>query len=398
MEGIDKVILNKASAYFDRIIEIRRHIHMYPELSFEEKETSAYIKGILESLGLMVESGYGGYGLVAMINGDNDGPCVGLRADMDALPIQEVNDLPYASKVPGVMHACGHDVHTASLLGTAMILNDLKDKISGSIKLIFQPGEEKLPGGASLMIQDGVLDEPKVDFMLGQHVFPEMDSGLFGVCPGPYMASTDELYIRIKGKGGHGAMPHNCIDPILLSAQVINDIQSLVSRRNNPLEPLVITIGKINSVGGATNIIPEEVLLEGTLRTLNEDLRKSVHAQLQVLLEGLEKSSGATIELEIRKGYPSLTNDFALSEHVLEFGKQINGEDKFNLIPKRMTAEDFAYFSNAVPSCFYRMGVRNKAKGIVSGVHTNTFNIEEQALKYSSAMMAFLAISLLKVR
>ena len=397
MKEINQIIIDAATENFDQILDIRRHIHMHPELSFEEKETSKFVSSKLKSMGLEVQEGIGGFGLTALIKGTKEGPCLGLRADMDALPIQEANEVPYASKVKGVMHACGHDVHTASLIGTAMILNKLRAHIAGSVKLIFQPGEEKIPGGASLMIKDGVLENPKVDFMLGQHVFPEMDAGCFGVCPGPYMASADEVYIRIKGKGGHGAMPHKCIDPIVLSAQIISAIQSLVSRNTNPLEPLVITMGKINSLGGATNIIPDEVSLEGTIRTLNEEVRSDIHTQLKDLLEGYERSSGATIELEIRKGYPSLTNDSAISNRVLEIGQQFKGADKFKLIPKRMTAEDFAYFSNAVPSCFYRMGVRNEAKGIVSGVHTNTFDIDEEALKHSSAMMAFLAISLLKV-
>lgn len=397
MKEINQIVVDAATENFDQILDIRRHIHMHPELSFEEKETSKFVSSKLKSMGLEVQEGIGGFGLTALIKGTKEGPCLGLRADMDALPIQEANAVPYASKVKGVMHACGHDVHTASLIGTAMILNALKAHIAGSVKLIFQPGEEKIPGGASLMIKDGILEDPKVDFMLGQHVFPEMDAGCFGVCPGPYMASADEVYIRIKGKGGHGAMPHKCIDPIVLSAQIISAIQSLVSRNTNPLEPLVITMGKINSLGGATNIIPDEVSLEGTIRTLNEEVRSDIHTQLKDLLEGYERGSGATIELEIRKGYPSLTNDSAISNRVLEIGQQFKGVDKFKLIPKRMTAEDFAYFSNAVPSCFYRMGVRNEAKGIVSGVHTNTFDIDEEALKHSSAMMAFLAISLLKV-
>ena len=397
MEKIHDILTRKSEEIFSRIVEIRRHLHANPELSFEEQQTSEYVREILESIGLEVETGFGGFGLVALIKGAHEGPCIGLRADMDALPIQEVNKVSYASKVEGVMHACGHDVHTASLLGTAMLINSLKDKLAGTVKLIFQPGEEKLPGGASLMIKDGVLENPKVDFILGQHVYPEMDAGFFGVCPGPYMASADVVYIRIKGKGGHGAMPHNCIDPILISAQLVTQVQTLVSRLTNPLEPLVMTIGKINSTGGATNVIPDEVLLEGTIRTLNEAVRMNAHASLKVLVEGIAHSSGAQIELDIRKGYPALTNDLELSDQVLNLGKQFGGSDTFTLIPKRMTAEDFAYFSNAIPACFYRMGIRNEQRGIVSGVHTNTFDIEEMALKHSSAMMAFLAISLLKV-
>jgi amidohydrolase len=398
MISLETKILNASEHYFDRIVAIRRHLHMHPELSFEEKNTSAYVFQILKDLGLDVKAGLGGYGLVAVLEGDENGPCIGLRADMDALPIQEENQVSYKSKNEGVMHACGHDAHTASLLGTLMILCELRSELKGSVKFIFQPGEEKLPGGASLMIKDKVLEDPKVDFMLGQHVFPDMKAGEFGVCPGPYMASTDEVFIRVKGKGGHGAMPHKCIDPVILSAQLLTQIQNLVSRITNPIEPLVVSFGKINSVGGTTNVIPDEVLLEGTIRTLNESVRSNVHAKLKVLVEGLELSSGASIELEIRNGYPSLTNNEGLSKQVLELGKQFRGTNNFTLIPKRMTGEDFAYFSNEVPSCFYRMGIRNEQKGITSGVHTNTFDIDEIALKHSSAMMAFLALSLLKVK
>lgn len=380
-----------------RIVEVRRHLHQHPELSFQEKETAEYIARFLESEGFEIEKGIGGYGIVAVLKGDKSGKCLGLRADMDALPIQEMNEVPYRSKHAGVMHACGHDVHTSSLLGTALLLKALRSEIAGSVKFIFQPGEEVLPGGASLMIRDGVLENPQVDFMLGQHVFPELEVGHFGVCSGPYMASTDELYITVKGKGGHGAMPHLAIDPIHASAQLIVQAQALVSRLTNPIEPSVFTIGKIASEGGATNIIPEKVELHGTFRALNEQVRASFHEALERLVQGLELSMGISIDLEIRKGYPALVNDELLSDEVLKFGKEYIGTDNFQVLPKRMTAEDFAYFAQTVPACFYRLGVANQTKGIQSGLHTNTFDIDEDALKHGMGMMAYIAINLLNM-
>lgn len=381
-----------------RIVEVRRHLHQHPELSFQEKETAEYIARFLESEGFEIEKGIGGYGIVAILKGEKVGKCLGLRADMDALPIQEMNEVPYRSKHAGVMHACGHDVHTSSLLGTALLLKALRSEIAGSVKFIFQPGEEVLPGGASLMIRDGVLENPKVDFMLGQHVFPELEVGQFGVCSGPYMASTDELYITVRGKGGHGAMPHLAIDPIHASAQLIVQAQALVSRLTNPIEPSVFTIGKIASEGGATNIIPEKVELHGTFRALNEQVRASFHEALERLVQGLELSMGIVIDLEIRKGYPALVNDELLSDEVLKFGKEYIGTDNFQVLPKRMTAEDFAYFAQTVPACFYRLGVANQTKGIQSGLHTNTFDIDEDALKHGMGMMAYIAINLLNMK
>ncbi len=381
-----------------RIVEVRRHLHQHPELSFQEKETAEYVAQFLESEGFEIEKGIGGYGIVAVLKGEKVGKCLGLRADMDALPIQEMNEVPYRSKHAGVMHACGHDVHTSSLLGTALLLKALRSEIAGSVKFIFQPGEEVLPGGASLMIRDGVLENPKVDFMLGQHVFPELEVGQFGVCSGPYMASTDELYITVRGKGGHGAMPHLAIDPIHASAQLIVQAQALVSRLTNPIEPSVFTIGKIASEGGATNIIPEKVELHGTFRALNEQVRASFHEALERLVQGLELSMGIVIDLEIRKGYPALVNDELLSDEVLKFGKEYIGTDNFQVLPKRMTAEDFAYFAQTVPACFYRLGVANQTKGIQSGLHTNTFDIDEDALKHGMGMMAYIAINLLNMK
>ena len=386
-----------AEESWSRIVEIRRHLHQHPELSFQEKQTSEYVAHFLESEGFEIEKGVGGYGIVAVLKGDKAGRCLGLRADLDALPIQEMNDVPYRSKNAGVMHACGHDVHTSSLLGTALLLKALRTEIVGTVKFIFQPGEELLPGGASLMIKDGVLENPQVDLMLGQHVFPELEVGHFGVCLGPYMASTDELYITIKGKGGHGAMPHLAIDPIHASAQLIVQAQALVSRLTNPIEPSVFTIGKIASEGGATNIIPEKVELQGTFRALNEQVRTAFHEALHRLVQGLELSMGISIDLEIRKGYPALVNDETISDKVLKLGQEYIGPDNFQVLPKRMTAEDFAYFAQAVPACFYRLGVANKQKGIQSGLHTNTFDIDEDALKHGMGMMAYIAINLLNM-
>ena len=389
--------INKLSEQvFTEVKAIRRHIHKHPELSFEEKNTAAYVQSKLEAAGYEVETGIGGFGLTALLKGEaGEGKCLGLRADMDALPIQEANNTEYVSRNPGVMHACGHDVHTASLLGTAMILSELKDQFKGMVKFIFQPGEEKLPGGASLMIADGVLENPQVDMMLGQHVFPDLPWGNYGFCAGPYMASTDEIYVSIIGKGGHGAMPHKCVDPIVIMAQFINQVQTLVSRKSDPLKPVVLTFGKVNTRGGATNIIPDQVDLEGTFRAMDEEQREELLDELDRVCTHLARATDSVIKLKVIKGYPSLTNDTKLTDHAFRYAKEMLGDDNTHTLPKRMTAEDFAYFSNKVPACFYRMGIANEERGINSPVHTNTFDIEEKAFETSSALMAFLAIRLL---
>ncbi|MDZ4668324.1 MAG: M20 family metallopeptidase [bacterium] len=374
------------------LIEIRRHLHSHPELSFEEYNTVAFVKEQLLAMGITKIKSLAKTGLEVLIEGRNpQKKVVALRADMDALPIVEANDVPYKSQNIGVMHACGHDVHTTCLLGAALLLNQYKDSFEGTIKLIFQPGEEKLPGGASLMIKEGVLENPAVNAILGQHVMPLIPVGKIGFRSGLYMASTDELYVKVIGKGGHGAMPHLCIDPVAVSAQLITALQQLVSRRANPIIPSVLSFGKVIA-NGATNIIPNEVYMEGTFRTLDEAWRTQAHALLLSTAQGIADSFGAKIAFEIRKGYPFLKNDPEVTVRTKAAATAYVGAENIVDLDIWMAAEDFAYYSQVAPACFYRLGTRNEARGIISGVHTPTFDIDEQALEIGAGLMAYLAV------
>ncbi|HMR88917.1 MAG TPA: M20 family metallopeptidase [Saprospiraceae bacterium] len=385
-------IKNKASEYLPEIIKIRRHLHKYPELSFDEKNTSDYIVEILTNANIPFTTGWGGHGLVANIDGSNNGQVIALRADMDGLPIFEENNVPYKSANEGVMHACGHDVHMSCLIGAAFILNDLKDSLGNNYRLIFQPGEEKLPGGASLLISEGVLQNPIPKSILGQHVFPSMEVGKVGIRTGLYMASSDEIYIEVNGKGGHAAMPNDIVDTILASSQILIALQQIVSRKSNPAIPTVLSFGKINSVGGATNVIPNKILIEGTFRTMDENWRKEAHNLIVQIARHTASSYGATCEVRIENGYPCLINDhdFTLTAK----GKMVEYLGKENVVdlPIRMTSEDFAFYSQVIPACFYRLGTGNAEKGIVSPVHTSTFDIDESALEIGMGLMAWLAI------
>lgn len=386
-------IRERAKAYFPNVVEMRRYLHAHPELSYEEVETGKYIAQKLTDLGIPHVHGVAENGVVGLIEGRNpSSKVIALRADFDALPIQERNDVPYKSTVDGKMHACGHDAHTSSLLGVARILNDVKDEFEGTIKLIFQPAEEKTPGGASIMIEEGVLENPIPLSIIGQHVHPPLEAGKVGLKGGIYMASSDELYLTIKGTGGHGAMPQECIDPILIAAHIITALQQVVSRNANPSLPTVLTLGKINSVGGATNVIPDAVKIEGTFRTLDETWRAEAQKRMRKIAEGIAESMGGSCEFVVEKGYPVLVNDEALTEKVKNFMIDYCGADNVVDLPMRMTSEDFAYYSQKIPACFYRLGTGNKAKGITSGLHTDTFDIEESSLELSIGLMAWLAI------
>ena len=391
---VDK-IKQLAHNNFEIVASFRHHLHQNPELSFEEFKTALFIAGVLDKAGIPFTR-IGRTGIVATIEGGNKSRVMALRADIDALPILEKNEVPYKSNNPGVMHACGHDVHTSSLLGTALILSVLKNEFDGIIKFIFQPGEEKLPGGAKILINEGVLENPDVQQIFGQHVHPPLEVGKVGVRPGPFMASADEIYITISGISGHGALPHECVDPILISSHLIVAMQQLISRNCNPLVPSVLTIGKIYSDGGATNIIPGKVFLEGTFRTMDENWRSEAHDKLTNLAEGLVKSMGGECEIDIRKGYPSLYNNEILTNQAKSIMIEYLGEENVIDLPIRMTAEDFAFYSQKIPACFYRLGTGNQKLGIVSPVHTPTFNIDERALEIGSGLMAYLAIRTLQ--
>jgi amidohydrolase len=386
-----KQFKTRAEAIFPEIVGIRRLLHAHPELAFEEHKTAAVVCEELSKLQIPYTSGIAKTGVVGIIDGEMPGPVIALRADMDALPIQEENTAAYCSQIPGKMHACGHDFHTASLLGTARILAENKHLIRGSIKLIFQPSEEKLPGGASVMIQEGVLKNPAVGSILGQHVMPYLNAGQIGIRSGRYMASTDEIYLHIHGKGGHGAQPHTTIDPVMVMAQILVSLQQVVSRAADPRMPSVLSFGKIQAAG-ATNIIPEKVYLEGTFRTYDEAWRSKAHALIQDITHNIAQAFGAKAELEIRRGYPVLYNDPDLTQNMRNAIVAFAGESQVVDLDLWTAAEDFAWYTQEIPGCFYRIGTRNEAKGFVHGLHTPQFDVDEDALKTSTGLMAWLAI------
>ena len=381
-----------ADSIFEDVRSFRRVMHQNPELSFQEFETQKRIKAKLVSIGITDIQTCANTGLIALIKGKNPSKkTIALRADIDALPIMEENNVDYKSNNDGVMHACGHDVHTSSLLGAAEILYRLRDKFEGTIKLVIQPGEEKLPGGASVMIKEGVLQNPDVELMVGQHVMPLIDAGKVGFKKGLYMASADEIYITVHGNGGHGAHPHMNIDPIAISAQVITALQQVVSRSAKPAIPSVLSIGKIIGLG-ATNIIPNKVEMEGTFRTFDEEWRKIAHEKIVTITENIVKSFGATCDVEVRKGYPFLKNDDDTTEVARLAAVEYLGEENVVDLEIWPAGEDFAYYSQEVPSCFYRLGIRNEERGITSMLHTPTFDIDESALKVGCGLMAYIAI------
>jgi amidohydrolase len=386
-------IKSLAQAYKQEVIDLRRHLHSHPELSFQEFQTAAFVAEKLKAIGITEIESKATTGWSALIKGKNpEKKVVALRADMDALPIIEANEVPYKSQNPGVMHACGHDAHTASLLGAAKILHEVRDQFEGTIKLIFQPGEEIIPGGASLMIKDKVLENPRPNFILGQHVMPMIPAGKVGFRSGLYMASADELYLTIKGKGGHGAMPETFIDPVLISAHLLVALQQIVSRVANPKIPSVLSFGRVEALG-ATNIIPNEVKIQGTFRTLDETWRAKAHEKIRQIAEGIVEGMGGQLDFEIRKGYPFLKNNPELTARSVAAAQTYLGVENVLDLDIWMAAEDFAYFSQEIDGCFYRLGTRNEARGITSGVHTPTFDIEEEALEIGAGLMAWLAVS-----
>ncbi len=391
---LKKKIKELASEMYTDTVKHRRHLHMYPELSFQEKETSAYIRSVLDALGIAYTSGWAEHGIVAEIPGNKPGSrMIALRADMDALPIHEQNEVEYKSRNDGVMHACGHDVHTASLLGVAAIVQQLRSSYDGTVRLIFQPGEERMPGGASIMINEGVLENPAPHHILGQHVHPLLPAGHFGFRPGAFMASADEIELVIKGKGGHGAIPQFTIDPIVIAAEIISALQKIVSRSADPVMPTVLTFGKISSQGGTYNVIPEAVEVLGTFRTFDEKWRKEAHGKITRIARGIADSFGAECEVKITVGYPYLVNNEQVTLFCKDRAIELAGAEFVHDLPMRLTAEDFAYYSHQVPGCFYRLGVSNQEKGITSSVHTPTFDIDETALKGGPAMMSYLALT-----
>lgn len=386
-------IKSLSESYFQEVIELRRHLHANPELSYEEFNTAKFVAAKLRSYGIEPKEGVATTGIVALIKGINpDKKTVALRADMDALPIEEANDVSYKSTRPGIMHACGHDVHTSSLLGTAKILSEIKGQFEGTVKLIFQPGEEKNPGGASYMIRDGALQNPVPASIIGQHVMPLVPAGKVGFREGMYMASSDEIYLTVIGKGGHGAAPELTIDPIVIASHIIIALQQIISRNASPKQPTVLTFGRI--IGeGATNIIPNEVKIAGTFRALNEEWRASGLAKIKTMAEALAVGMGGKCEVTISHGYPYLENNPELTRRIRHAAEKYVGKENVVDIDLTLGSEDFAYYSHVVPASFYRLGTRNESKGITSYVHTPTFDIDEDALKIGPGLMAWMAVN-----
>ncbi len=385
------LIKELAKAYAPEFISIREHLHAHPELSFQEYETSKFIQQKLTEFGVPFKAGIAGTGIVALIKGKNpESRVIALRADIDALPITEANQVPYKSQHDGVMHACGHDVHTTCVLGATKILNELKDQFEGTIKILFQPGEEKHPGGASIMIEEGALENPKPDAILGMHVQPTMEAGTLGFRAGQYMASADEIYITVKGKGGHAALPQSTADTILIASHIVVGLQQIISRNNNPFSPSVLSICAFNG-GFTTNVIPSEVKLMGTFRAMDETWRFKAHELIRKQATGIALAMGAEIDIDILVGYPTLYNNEAVTAQARGLAEDYMGLDAVMDTEIRMGAEDFAFYSQIIPACFFRLGTGNAAKGINSGVHTPTFDIDARAIEVGMGAMAYLA-------
>jgi len=374
-----------ANEIFDSVVDVRRTLHRHPELSGEERETARRVAERLRGLDLDdVQTGINGHGVVATLDGAKPGPTLLLRADMDALPIQEETELDFASEADGVMHACGHDVHTASLLGTAALLARHRDALRGQVRFCFQPHEERLPGGAKGMIDEGVLDG--VDAAFGQHVKPDLPPGTIGVRPGWAMASADEVYVTVNGDGGHAGSPHELdTDATYVAAQILSGLQSVISRHCPPGTPSVLTIGRLVA-DGATNVIPATARLEGTFRAMGEDWRHRAHGLLRRVATRTAEAHGAAADVDVRTGYPALRNHEAEATLVADAAHDYVGPDRTVDADRWFAGEDFAYFLQERPGAFYQLGV-----GSEHGLHTSGLTVDEEALRTSTGFMAYLA-------
>ena len=391
---LKEFLSTKVSAIYEKIKGYREHLHQNPELSYKEFNTMEYVAAKLKEIGIPYEKGVAGTGIIGIIRSSKHSEnqaCIGLRADLDALPIQEQNTAAYKSKVDGVMHACGHDVHTSILLGAAEILFELREDLEHPVKLIFQPGEEKNPGGASLLIDAGVLENPKVKEMYALHVFPELEVGKLGMRSGLYMASCDELHLEIIGVGGHGAMPEKCINPILIGSEFIIEAQNIIHKSCPKEVPCVISFGHFDALG-ATNVIPERAEIKGTFRTMNEEWRGKAAILLMDLANNLENKYKGNVNLIISKGYPFLKNNEDLTQKLKTKFESFFGPEKIEGLALRMTSEDFSFYSQTIPVCFFRLGVGNKEKGIIYSVHHPKFDIDSACLK--TGMLAMIQAAL----
>jgi len=378
------------------LVDVRRYLHTHPELSFDEEKTAAYISECLSSRGIEHQAGVAGHGITGLIKGRNpEKKVIALRADIDALPISEENEVPYRSLNKNVMHACGHDVHTTCLLGAIIILNERKSEFEGAIKFIFQPAEEKLPGGAIKMIEAGVLENPSVHVILGQHVYPDLEAGEVGFRSGIYMASSDEINLYIRGGGGHAAIPDKVDDTVLAMAEIIVSLQSIVSRKTPPALPVVLSFGKVTAAG-AHNIIPSEVIVRGTLRTFSESWRAKVHQLIKNTAEAVARAHGCTCEVVIDKGYPFLKNNPKVTAIARKAAEEYLGKENVVELNIRMTVEDFARYAQQVPACFYRLGVRNEEKNITADLHSPHFDVDEKSIETGTGLLVWESLQQLK--
>lgn len=384
---IRQEILRRAQGLQPELVKIRRTIHANPELAFEEVETSRLVVETLEGIGLIPRR-IARTGVITTIEGRLPGPCVALRADMDALPIAEETGLDFASRNPGKMHACGHDAHTAMALGAGMILASMAEDLPGRVRLLFQPSEELVPGGAPSMIEEGALSDPDVSAIFGQHVMPLQRSGTFGFCPGAMMASADELYITIHGLSGHAAMPHRAIDPILTASEIVTSLQKIVSRSLDPFARGVLSITAIQG-GDSTNIIPESVSMKGTLRSMDEEWRGEAHRRIEAIVSAVATASGCRYDLEIRRGYPVLVTDEEVTGRARRYSNELVGEDGTFSADPLMVAEDFSYYLQKVPGTFWWIGAGEPAQGCIAGLHNARFTIDESILQTGAAMLAW---------
>ena len=391
----DKIRL-LAESHFPKVRTQRRHLHQNPELSFKEFKTSKFITEQLDQLNIPYKTGYVETGIVAHIEGVNPSKkTFALRGDMDALPILEKTNLSFSSINTGVMHACGHDVHTSCVLGAAAILNELKDQFEGTVKLIFQPGEEVLPGGASLMIKEGALENPQATGIVGQHVYPQFEAGTVGFRKGMYMASCDEIHLHINGKGGHAAEPDRITNPIIIASKIIlklNELNDLGKKENIPT---IISIGFVEGLG-ATNIVPDQVYIQGTFRTMNEEWRAKIHVMINHICKSIAQEMDASVDVNVMKGYPYLENDIELTERTKNYAIELLGKENVLDLDLRMGGEDFSYYTQEIPGCFYRLGTSEPGNPS-TGLHTATFTVDETALKTGMSLLSWVALQELKL-
>jgi amidohydrolase len=381
--------------FLDEMITIRRYLHRHPEPSFEEHGTSGFIRKLLDDWGISYQFPYVGTGILATIRGVAPGRRVAVRADMDALPIRELSGVEFRSEREGIMHACGHDVHMTSLLGAIRILDHLKDHWQGELLFVFQPAEEKVPGGAKLMLEEGIFAERMPDAIIAQHVQPDMETGKVGFKEGRYMASSDEIYITVLGKGGHGALPRNIKDPVLMASHILITLQQEINRRSPSGVPTVISFGKVIA-NGAVNVVPDQVLLEGTFRTMDESWRKEAHGLIDQIASGIASSMGGSCTVEIRHGYPVLYNHEGITRFAAGKARAFLGTGQVEELDIRMTAEDFAWFAQTIPGVMYRLGIKEPGREEVTPLHTAGFRVDESALGTGITLLAYLAVELLQ--